>query len=178
GEQIVGVTVSGDADCQSYALQARVDVAVADFIQPYLDATAAAPAGRPAGTIDVAALCQTACSSAADCPAALACEPATPDRPATCSVSQSPPASFGAVCAHDAECGSGQTCARLWPDGADACRCSQPCPGGPPTGPGGGSHGCSIGAHAPAPSWVWLLLVAVGGGRALRRARRCARSSA
>src|SRR5262249_41977233 len=88
GEQIVGVTVSGDSACQSYALQPRVDVAVAGFIQPYLDATVTSPTGRPAGTLDVGSLCDHACASAADCPAGLACEPATPSRPATCAISQ------------------------------------------------------------------------------------------
>lgn len=178
GEQLVGVTVSGDPSCQSYALQARADVAIADFIQPYLDATAAAPVGRPAGAIDVTALCQTACASSADCPAALACEPATPARPATCGVSQAAPANFGAICAHDADCSGGQSCARLWPDGADACRCSQPCAGGPPPKtPGGG--GCGLGGGAPPPTTAtaaMVLLVAVAVARALRRRR--ARSSA
>ena len=70
---ILGVTSSGDAACASYAVQARVDVAVAAFVQPYLDATAAAPSGRPAGVIGESAICQTACASAADCPDGLAC---------------------------------------------------------------------------------------------------------
>jgi MYXO-CTERM domain-containing protein len=175
GEQLVGVTVSGDPSCQTYALQARADVALADFIQPYLDATAAAPVGRPAGAIDAAVLCQTECASAADCPAALACEPATPTRPATCGVSQAAPANFGAVCAHDADCGSGGSCARLWPDGADACRCAKPCAGGaPPTMTGG--HGCGVGGDAPAPAALMVLLVAIAVARARRRRR--ARSSA
>jgi V8-like Glu-specific endopeptidase len=141
GEQILGVTVSGDLACSTYALQARVDGAVADFIQPFVDATALAPVGRPLGRIDAGALCQTACADASDCPAALTCEPATPDRAAVCALSQAAPANFGAVCAHDSDCGSGGSCARLWPDGADACRCSQPCGSAPPPHPGGG---CSM----------------------------------
>jgi MYXO-CTERM domain-containing protein len=155
------VTSSGDAACASYAVQARVDVAVATFVQPYLDATAAAPSGRPVGAIAESAICKMACTSAADCPDALACLPATPDRPAACGITQGVPSSFGAVCAHDSDCGGGGSCARVWPDGADACRCATPCAGGPPMMPGG--HGCAFAGTPPdsPPAWLLPALVAL-----------------
>jgi V8-like Glu-specific endopeptidase len=174
GEQLLGVTVSGDAACQSYALQARVDVAMAAFVQPYLDATAALPPGRPAGAIDAAALCETACAGAGDCPDGLACVPATPERAATCAVNAAAPVDYGAECAHDADCGGGQRCARLWPDGADACRCATPCAGaGPPPTPPAGGHGCSLGGGATTPfSTLWALWAATLAALATRRRRR------
>jgi V8-like Glu-specific endopeptidase len=181
GEELVGVTVSGDVACQTNAVQARVDVAVADFVQPYLDATAAAPAGRPGGTIAAASLCQSACASAADCPDALVCAPATGDRQATCAVDPAAPVAYGALCAHDADCGGGGggagggSCARLWPDGADACRCAQPCAGVPPPiggGGGGGRGGCSLAGHAGGSPFAALLVVAAAA--LMRRRRRAA----
>lgn len=172
GEQLLGVTVAGDVSCTAYADQARVDVAMADFIQPFLDATAAAPAGRPAGAIDAGALCRTSCASDADCPAALVCEPATADWPATCSLSEAPPVAYGAVCAHDSDCGGGASCARLWPDGADACRCATSCAGGPPPigggGGTGGGHGCAVGGDDAGPWWTLVLALAVIAARRRR----------
>lgn len=43
GDELVGVTISGDPTCMVRAVNARVDLSVADFIQPYIDA----PVPRP-----------------------------------------------------------------------------------------------------------------------------------
>ncbi|MGE5185215.1 MAG: S1 family peptidase [Acidobacteriota bacterium] len=45
GEQLLGVPVAGDALCSANAIDGRVDVSVADFVQPYVDAPV--PAGPP-----------------------------------------------------------------------------------------------------------------------------------
>lgn len=47
GDQLVGVTISGDPTCTVRAVNARVDISVADFIQPYIDAPVPRPAAPP-----------------------------------------------------------------------------------------------------------------------------------
>ena len=37
GEQLLGVTVAGDATCSTNAIDGRVDISVADFVKPYVD---------------------------------------------------------------------------------------------------------------------------------------------
>lgn len=51
GEQLLGVTSAGDPTCKTNATNVRVDVSVADFIQPYLDMPVPGPppAGQPPG---------------------------------------------------------------------------------------------------------------------------------
>ena len=43
GEQLLGVTAAGDPTCTTRAVDGRVDISVADFIQPYLDMPVPAP---------------------------------------------------------------------------------------------------------------------------------------
>jgi secreted trypsin-like serine protease len=45
GEQLLGVTVAGDATCSANAIDGRVDISVADFVKPYVDAPV--PSGPP-----------------------------------------------------------------------------------------------------------------------------------
>lgn len=47
GDELVGVTISGDPTCMVRALNARVDVSVADFIQAYVDAPVPRPPAPP-----------------------------------------------------------------------------------------------------------------------------------
>jgi len=43
GEQLLGITVAGDPTCTTNAVDGRVDIAIADFIQPFVDAPAPLP---------------------------------------------------------------------------------------------------------------------------------------
>ena len=47
-EQLLGVTVAGDPTCTVRATNGRVDISVADFIQPYIDMPVPAPPSGPA----------------------------------------------------------------------------------------------------------------------------------
>lgn len=168
GEQLIGLTTSGDVDCASFALNVRVD-ALASEIQTFIDHAATLPTGRPSGNIAPGAVCTTACASNADCPDGLVCFPAEPDRN-LCLLVGPAAASYGSDCQTSSDCG-GHACARLWPSGADACRCASPC-AGTPTPPTMKKSGCELAGAAPgtsplalAPLWLVLL-----GWRRLRRA--------
>ena len=47
GDQLVGVTISGDPTCMVRAVNARVDISDADFVQPYVDAPVPRPTSPP-----------------------------------------------------------------------------------------------------------------------------------
>jgi len=47
GEQLLGVTVAGDATCSTNAIDGRIDISVADFVKPYVDAPVTAPPPMP-----------------------------------------------------------------------------------------------------------------------------------
>lgn len=51
GDQLVGVTISGDPTCMARALNARVDISVADFVQPYVDAPVPRPSAPPSSSM-------------------------------------------------------------------------------------------------------------------------------
>jgi hypothetical protein len=160
GEQLIGLTTSGDIDCASFALNVRVDTLAAE-IQTFIDHAATLPTGRPSGNIAPGAICTTACTSNADCPDGLVCFPAEPDR-SLCLLVGPAAASYGSACQTSSDCG-GQTCARLWPSGADACRCASPCAGAPPP-PSMKKSGCDIAGAAPRTSPLalvplWLVLL-------------------
>lgn len=153
GEQLLGVTSSGDAQCATNAIDARVDTALG-FIQTYL----ASPPTFPPPTIDPADTCTATCTKAADCPAQMTCEVGR------CRFPGSLPASYHAACTQDSECGTG-TCAQLTPDD---CRCTMPCAsmGGP--GTPGGHDSCNVGGGG---SWLSLLALAFTVRRSRRRMR-------
>jgi V8-like Glu-specific endopeptidase len=127
GEVLVGVTSKGDTACKATAFNVRVD-AVRAFIDPFVAATAGAPAGMPSGTIALPEICARACATSSDCPAALECDETDAAR---CVLSGLPPSSFAEECSATAPCTMGATCTRVWPSGPGACRCALPCEGAP-----------------------------------------------
>lgn len=133
GEQLVGVTASGDPGCAEEAFNVRVDAAADPFLRPFVDATALTAVVGPPGARDVDALCGGRCTRSSDCPAGLGCEK-DEDGAGRCLASALREGDYGAACETDAQCGGGGQCARLWPDGAAACRCFTPCQPAPAFG--------------------------------------------
>lgn len=143
GEQLVAVTAAGDPGCRSYAINARVDQYVADFIDPFVAMAAAAPVvTSPASPGD---LCDIACERDGDCPAFFSCEQTRCVLPGTGDMSGA--GTWGEACATSAECGDGATCARLW---SDTCACVTPCA----TLPIPGGDGCCSTSVSPSSALV------------------------
>ena len=117
GDQLVGVTSRGDTGCVATAVNARVDVAQAALIDPYVTASAGAPHGWPSGLPAVEAL--TTCTTDGDCPALMTCS-----EQHRCGFPWLGEGSFGAACTSNSDCTQPMSrCARVWPAGADACHC-------------------------------------------------------
>lgn len=179
-EMLVGVTAAGDPACTKDALNVRVD-AVRDFIDPFVAATAASPAGKASGSIALDAICSQRCTKDDDCPAALACDPFAKG---TCLLAGISPSSFGDECGATSPCTGDSRCARLWPSGPGACRCTTVCAGAPSlpspvpsasaTNDAGSPSGasCAIAYGAPRCSYVPFVAVAFVALRWRRRARR------
>jgi MYXO-CTERM domain-containing protein len=146
GEQLVGVTSAGDPGCTTFAINARVDQYVADFVDPFVAMAASAPVvAAPASPGD---LCAVECESDGDCPALLHCEQSRCALPGASD--QAGAGAWGDMCVTNADCGAGATCARLW---SDTCACVSPCATLPvPAGDGC----CSTGAGG-SPSAALLL---------------------
>lgn len=184
---IGAVASRGDSLCSDHATYARIDVARAAFIDPYLAATAPGTAmtgdacfydGHCAGgpclvTHDDPTLffCSRTCAKDADCPAAMRCESDE------CRYPEPSPGALGAACGSDAEC-AGQlcrqdVCTRSCLGAGASCPAGFECQGSglafdcfaaPETGCGG----CATGGGAPA----WLAIIALlGFGRARRSGR-------
>jgi len=151
GEVLLGVSASGDPGCHTSAFNVRADAAMGDFIQPFLAGTDAAPPGY--GDTASTGFCSQGCSSAADCPAGLACDSGR------CLLLSLRDGDFGEACDTDQQCAS-KTCARLLPEGAGACRCFRPC--------SGGAGGCAA-AGGGEPRLGFLLLALLSGARPARR---------
>jgi MYXO-CTERM domain-containing protein len=196
-EYLAGVTSRGDADCAQYAIDTRVDAFTADFIQPFVDATAegSQPVGarcrydencasgaclHPSDTTHLM-YCSAACHKDADCPQAMRCQAAS------CRYPLPSPGALGASCTMDSECEDGR-CARPRPGAPTVCsmRCfttnNPACPAGfecladPDRANRSAcfraSGGCAVAAGgAPAGPWPWLLLLLVIVSRARRRRR-------
>lgn len=150
GEELVGVTSRGDTGCIASAVNARIDVALTPFVDPFVDASATEPLGWPAGLPSIDMLAFTACTTDADCPALMTCD----ELAHRCGFGWLGPGSFGAPCTADSECGGMMPrCARVWPDGADACHCftSSIQPPGPDAGGGDDeplpNNGCGCAAR-------------------------------
>jgi hypothetical protein len=112
-EQLVGITSKGDAGCAVNAVNARVDGVLASFVDPFIAASASAPAGWPSSV----PITTSACGADSDCPALMTCNEVF-----RCGFPWLGDGSFGASCATNGECGGGR-CARVWPSGGDACHC-------------------------------------------------------
>lgn len=118
GEELAGIASRGDAACSQFGVKTRVDAHVADFIQPYLDATAEGAAavgaacaypeqcssGQCATALDDPDLryCTAACDGDGDCPDSMRC------MKALCRYSPPSPRALGAPCDRRADCRSGQ----------------------------------------------------------------------
>jgi len=129
-EYLAAVTSRGDAGCRAFAVRTRVDPYVADFIQPYVDATqpGAARTGdrcaypaqcatglcRPADDDPASRFCSAACTRDADCPRAMTC------LGRRCAYPPPSPGSLGAPCDRDADC-RGWLCAGAAPGGPRRC---------------------------------------------------------
>jgi hypothetical protein len=141
GEVLIGVTRSGDAACAQFGAAVQTADLIDDFVRPFVDQAAAAPA-RP--RFDRGAdECASTCASDDDCPTAMAClnERAAGFR---CGFSSLQSGRLGAACARDEDCAGG---ACIGVD--DGCRCFRPCDAGADAGAqpalelvGGG--GCSV----------------------------------
>jgi hypothetical protein len=157
GEELVGVTASGDRECERSGVAARADVKLADFV--------VSPGEAPSRTSStLGGLCTTSCSVDDECPNDLVCR-ADVDGTNRCLLPNVATGAFGDVCLRDAECGAG-SCVPF----DDECRCNEPC-----AEPSPASGGCSI-ASRPRGSLHWwvgflaLLLIA-------RRAERVSKRS-
>lgn len=194
GERIVAVVSRGDAGCVQSGAFARVDVARATFIAPYLAATAPATAatGDPCfydghcaeGTCRQAAddallsFCTRPCNADDNCPAAMTCASGECRHPLPS------PGALGSSCAGADECTS-DDCYR--PDGSDGT-CTRSCLGKPDSCPAGfecvaidtfvnnclpvSSGGCGCTAAACPPGGAWTLPVVLLVALRLRRRRR------
>ncbi len=135
-ETLVGVTSSGDAQCDASARDVRVD-AVASFIAPWLQATAegaagpgdrcwyaancASGAGGCVAALDDVALsfCAPPCGAGQACPAGLSCL-AGSDGTMLCRHAPPSPGAPGAACSADGEC-EGSSCLAPASGGAPVC---------------------------------------------------------
>ena len=159
-EELVGITSRGDAGCIANAVNARVDIAIASFVDPYLTASSSAPAGWPAST----SFFTDTCTIDEMCPALMSCEMGR------CGFRWLGYGRFGGSCIDDAGCGTGR-CVRAWPTGIDACHCftedTPPMPGDPgPIDDWGDDDGCCSGSGGASGA---SLLVLVALARAAKR---------
>lgn len=168
-ERMIGVASRGDPGCESHGINVRVDRFLADFIAPWLESTAGAPAPEPAAEGQLAGeqLCTDACTKSSDCPPGLSCVPGSGPDGASMSACVVPgllPGTFGDVCTQDAVCAD--LCIRLHSQaGPEACRCYEPCDASPPPKQGG----CRL--SSPSSAWSPLTMLAILCAFAGRRRR-------
>jgi MYXO-CTERM domain-containing protein len=165
-EQLVGVTSRGDAACTSSAVNARVDVALAPFVQPQAAAGSGAAPGWPAQLTAI----DSPCSSDDQCPALMTC-----NDQGRCGLTWLGAGAFGGACATEGDCAAGARCVRVWPTGADACHCfasSITPPGGDATSPPPASGcGCASSSGDGVQGLLVLIALAWAAQRVLFHAR-------
>jgi hypothetical protein len=198
---VVAVASRGDTACSDHAIYARIDVALAGFVMPYLTATGSGTqAGGSAclydgecaaGTCLVTKddpdlyFCSPPCSHDSDCPAAMTCASDG------CRYPEPSPGALGSPCTADAACTTNlcrqMVCTSSCLNDGSACPAGYECSG---SGleldcfakPDGGCGGCATGGGAPAGLVIVLagLLRSARGRRSARTARprdsRAARS--
>lgn len=198
-DAVAAVVSRGDTACSDHAIYARIDVARASLVDPYLADTAPGTAhtgdaclyeghcaeGACLQTHDDPLLyfCSRACTGDADCPDAMTCASDG------CRYPEPSPGALGSPCAADTECTSGtcreQVCTISCLGNPEVCPADYAC-----RGQGlsqycfavdvDGCSGCASGGGAPA----WLALVGLiwcaragrSGRSASRRDSRAARS--
>lgn len=172
GDVLVGLTVSGDAACEKYATNDRLDAELEGFVLPTL-AMLAAPPG--ASSVPPTALCSAACGKDEDCPYALPCFEGR------CRLPGAVDADLGAPCATSASCAVGESCRRVRSTGTDACLCARPCGGAPPEKPPPAAAvaprtelegGCAVSTGASGSGALFVVLALVSRARRTARGRR------
>jgi hypothetical protein len=134
-EYLGGISSSGDPGCNQFARSMRVDVYVADFIRPFIEATGVAAAhfgerchyaencasGLCAAAEDDWRIqyCSVRCASDADCPRPTRCRTGA-GGVVLCRFAVPTPGAAGAPCTTDADCGAG-LCARPASDAVRVC---------------------------------------------------------
>ncbi|MBV8760421.1 MAG: trypsin-like serine protease [Deltaproteobacteria bacterium] len=170
-EQLVGVTSRGDGACAATATNARVDVALAPFVQPQADAGSNAPPGWPAQLTMVDA----PCANDDQCPALMTC-----NEQGRCGLPWLGAGMFGGACTTTGDCGGSSRCVRVWPSGADACHCfassimppgGEPPPGDMPTTTPPAGCGCASTSGDGAQGLLLLIALAWAAQRVLFHAR-------
>jgi hypothetical protein len=183
-EMLVGITSSGDVQCQGNARDMRAD-AYAAFIAAYVRTTAdgsagpgdrclypahcAPGAGECAESLDDATLsyCAPPCAPDGSCPAGLSCLAASDGRK-LCRHAPPSPGAFGASCNDSSECFGGRTCEAPASGGGSVCTttCFPDIPGFCPSGSSCTSvaDNSASACFAPAPSHDDHHGCAIGGG--------------
>jgi len=204
-DQLVGVTSSGDARCEQYGRDTRVDVHAAGFVLPYIAETSrtGGAAGERCFVADncgsgvcefpddapTIGYCAAPCAAPGDCPGEMQCDRDT----ARCRYPLPSPGAFAAACNSATDCDS-RTCAqtagaaeamctaRCLPEISETCPASTVCVAEAPASAGSfvcaprtDAGGCAIAPHSASPPWAGLLALALALAR--RRHRRTARRS-
>jgi hypothetical protein len=188
-DAIAAVVSRGDSACSDHAIYARIDVARAVLVDPYVAETAPGTvhtgdrclyAGHCAEGACLKAhddpllyFCSQPCTREADCPAAMECAADG------CRYPEPSPGALGSPCVEDAQCTSGMCrdslCTQSCLSASDDCPEGFVCGGTVPAlhcvpAAGGGCGGCSSGGGGAAAT-LWLLVIGCA------RARRSGRSS-
>jgi hypothetical protein len=188
---VVAVASRGDTACSDHAIYARIDVALAGFVMPYLTATGSATQATGSACLydgecaNGACLvtkddpdlyfCSQACTHDADCPATMTCASDG------CRYPEPSPGALGSPCTDGTTCTTGlcrqMVCTRSCLTDGSACPDGYECSG---SGleldcfvkPDGGCGGCTTGGGAPAG-----LVILVAGFLRFGRGRRSGRSA-
>jgi secreted trypsin-like serine protease len=191
GGSVVAVASRGDAACSDHAIYARIDVALAGFVMPYITATGSGTQATGSAclydgecatgpclvTKDDPDLyfCSQPCTHDSDCPTSMTCASDG------CRYTEPSPGALGSPCTADATCTTGlcrqMVCTRSCLTDSSACPAGYECGG---SGlerdcfakADGGCGGCATGGGAP----VGLVIVILGCVRARRSGRFASRS--
>lgn len=188
-DAIAAVVSRGDSACSDHAIYARIDVARAVLVDPYVAETAPGTAhtgdrclyeGHCAEGACLEAhddpllyFCSQPCRRDSDCPAAMECASDG------CRYPEPSPGALGSRCDEDAQCTSGMCrdalCTQSCLSASDVCPDGFVCGGTAPAlhcvpAPDADCGGCSSGGGGAA-AGLWLVVIGCG------RARRSGRSS-
>lgn len=187
-DAVTAVVSHGDAACTDHAIYARIDIARASLVDPYLAATAPGTAhtgdacfydghcaeGPCLQTHDDPLLyfCSRACTHDNDCPTAMECASDG------CRYREPSPGALGSACTGDAQCTSNtchdQVCTVSCLGAPDACpagfECrgqglSQYCLAAPP-------GGCGCNSSPDGEAWILLILLGAWWCKLRRRGQR------
>lgn len=195
GGSAIAVASRGDTACSDHAIYARIDVALAGFVMPYLTATGSGTQATGSaclydgecanGTCLVTKddpdlyFCSQPCAHDSDCPAPMTCASDG------CRYPEPSPGALGSPCTADATCTTGtcrqMVCTRSCLNDGSACPAGYECSG---SGleldcyakPDGGCGGCATGAGGPlAPAGLVIVVAGLLRSARGRRSGRYAR---